>query len=129
MWLSSVDSLPRILMFERPRMLSFLGRDRSVAPPGFNRWLVPPAALSIHLAIGQVYSFSIFKNPLLALKGADGLPHACQRRPKVVAGHQGGDQHIEHEALHPTLPESRREGRGNARSRQSGGGHGQKVFL
>src|ERR1700723_1849289 len=54
-------------------MLSFLDREVSVAPPGFSRWLVPPAALSIHLAIGQVYSFSIFKNPLLALKGADGV--------------------------------------------------------
>jgi MFS family permease len=54
-----------------PRM-SFLDREVSVAHPGFSRWLVPPAALSIHLAIGQVYSFSIFKNPLLALKGADG---------------------------------------------------------
>jgi MFS family permease len=53
-------------------MLSFLDREVSVAHPGFSRWLVPPAALSIHLAIGQVYSFSIFKNPLLALKGADG---------------------------------------------------------
>ncbi len=53
-------------------MLSFLDREVSVAHPGFSRWLVPPAALSIHLAIGQVYAFSIFKNPLLALKGADG---------------------------------------------------------
>jgi MFS family permease len=55
-------------------MLSFLDREFSVAHPGFSRWLVPPAALSIHLAIGQVYAFSIFKNPLLALKGADGAP-------------------------------------------------------
>src|SRR5271156_598554 len=53
-------------------MPSFLDREVSIAAPGFNRWLVPPAALAIHLAIGQVYSFSIFKNPLLALKGADG---------------------------------------------------------
>ena len=53
-------------------MLSFLDREVSVAPPGFSRWLVPPAALSIHLASGQVYSFSIFKNPLLALRGVDG---------------------------------------------------------
>ncbi|MBB6142204.1 MFS family permease [Silvibacterium bohemicum] len=53
-------------------MSSFLDREFSVARPGFNRWLVPPAALSIHLAIGQVYSFSVFKNPLLALKAADG---------------------------------------------------------
>ena len=51
---------------------AFLDREVSVAPPGFSRWLVPPAALSIHLAIGQVYAFSIFKNPLLALKSADG---------------------------------------------------------
>jgi MFS family permease len=54
-------------------MLAFLDREVSVAPPGFSRWLVPPAALSIHLCIGQVYAFSIFKNPLLALKGADGV--------------------------------------------------------
>ena len=53
-------------------MLSFLDRDRSVAPAGYSRWLVPPAALAIHLSIGQVYAFSVFKNPLLALHGADG---------------------------------------------------------
>src|ERR1700677_3304031 len=47
-------------------MFSFLDRDHSVAPVGYNRWLVPPAALAIHLAIGQVYAFSVFKNPLLA---------------------------------------------------------------
>jgi MFS family permease len=52
--------------------LAFLDRDRSIAPGGYSRWLVPPAALAIHLSIGQVYSFSVFKNPLLALHGADG---------------------------------------------------------
>jgi MFS family permease len=52
--------------------LSFLDREHSVAPPGFSRWLVPPAALAIHLSIGQVYAFSVFKNPLLALHAADG---------------------------------------------------------
>ncbi|WP_353063037.1 OFA family MFS transporter [Tunturibacter psychrotolerans] len=52
--------------------LAFLDRDRSVAPAGYSRWLVPPAALAIHLSIGQVYSFSVFKNPLLALHAADG---------------------------------------------------------
>ena len=51
---------------------SFLNRERSIAAPGFNRWLVPPAALAIHLSIGQVYAFSVFKNPLLAMKAADG---------------------------------------------------------
>ena len=43
---------------------SFLDRNRSIAKPGFSRWLVPPAALSIHLAIGQAYAFSVFKKPL-----------------------------------------------------------------
>ena len=47
---------------------AFLDRDRSVAHPGYSRWLVPPAALAIHLSIGQVYAFSVFKNPLLALE-------------------------------------------------------------
>src|ERR1700759_1702791 len=44
--------------------LSFLDRERSVAEPGYSRWLVPPAALAIHLCIGQVYAFSVFKIPL-----------------------------------------------------------------
>jgi MFS family permease len=50
-------------------MLDFLDRKRSVAGPGFNRWLVPPAALAIHLCIGQVYAFSVFKLPLTELIG------------------------------------------------------------
>ncbi len=50
--------------------LSFLDRDRSVAPPGFSRWLVPPAALAVHLSIGQVYAFSVFKMPLVKLFGS-----------------------------------------------------------
>jgi MFS family permease len=45
-------------------LFSFLDRSRSIAKPGFSRWLVPPAALSIHLAIGQAYAFSVFKKPL-----------------------------------------------------------------
>ena len=49
--------------------LSFLDRERSVASPGFSRWLVPPAALAIHLSIGQVYAFSVFKIPLTQLLG------------------------------------------------------------
>ena len=50
-------------------LLSFLDRERIVAPPGFSRWLVPPAALAIHLSIGQVYSFSVFNLPLSRLIG------------------------------------------------------------
>ena len=44
--------------------LGFLDRERSVAHGNFNRWLVPPAALAIHLSIGQVYAYSVFKVPL-----------------------------------------------------------------
>lgn len=44
--------------------LSFLDRERSIAQPGYSRWLVPPAALAIHLCIGQAYAFSVFKIPL-----------------------------------------------------------------
>jgi MFS family permease len=50
-------------------LLSFLDRERSVAHPGYSRWLVPPAALAIHLCIGQVYAFSVFKLPLTQLLG------------------------------------------------------------
>jgi len=40
---------------------SFLARDRIVAKPGFSRWLIPPAALAVHLCIGQVYATSVYK--------------------------------------------------------------------
>jgi len=50
-------------------LLSFLDREHSIAPPGYSRWLVPPAALAIHLSIGQVYAFSVFKIPLTQLIG------------------------------------------------------------
>jgi MFS family permease len=48
---------------------SFFSRDRQVAGPGFSRWLVPPAALSIHLCIGQAYAFSVFNLPMTKLIG------------------------------------------------------------
>ena len=50
-------------------LLSFLDREKSIAQPGFSRWLVPPAALAIHLCIGQAYAFSVFKIPLTQLLG------------------------------------------------------------
>ena len=56
---------------------SILSKERTIAGPGFNRWLVPPAALSIHLCIGMAYGFSVFWKPLQgALVGADGKPLA-----------------------------------------------------
>ncbi|MEU5271312.1 OFA family MFS transporter [Streptomyces hygroscopicus] len=55
-----------------------LHRSRTLAPPGWSRWLVPPAALSVHLSIGQAYAWSVFKPPLessLDLSGtASALP-------------------------------------------------------
>ncbi|WJS84369.1 OFA family MFS transporter [Paracoccus sp. TOH] len=41
-----------------------LSRERTIAKPGFNRWLVPPAALAVHLCIGMAYGFSVFWLPL-----------------------------------------------------------------
>ena len=41
-----------------------LDKERIIAGPGFNRWLVPPAALAIHLCIGMAYGFSVFWLPL-----------------------------------------------------------------
>jgi MFS family permease len=46
-------------------MLSFFDRERTIAPRGYNRWLIPPAALAVHLSIGEVYAFSVFKTPLV----------------------------------------------------------------
>jgi len=45
-------------------IFGFLLKDRIVAKPGYNRWLVPPASIAIHLCIGSVYAWSIF-NPSL----------------------------------------------------------------
>ena len=57
-------------------MPGFLERDRIVAKAGFNRWLVPPAALAIHLCIGMAYGFSVFWLPLSRAIGI-GKPAAC----------------------------------------------------
>ena len=50
-------------------LLSFLDREHTIAPEGYSRWLVPPAALAIHLSIGQAYAFSVFNLPLSRLIG------------------------------------------------------------
>jgi MFS family permease len=50
-------------------MPSFFDRSSQIAGPGFSRWLVPPAALAIHLCIGQAYAFSVFKLPMTKLIG------------------------------------------------------------
>jgi hypothetical protein len=40
--------------------VGLLDKARIIAHPGYNRWLVPPAALAIHLCIGMAYGFSVF---------------------------------------------------------------------
>lgn len=57
--------------------MDFLAKEHIIAPPDYNRWLIPPAALSVHLCIGQVYAFSVFNEPLTRLIG--------------IAGHADGD--------------------------------------
>ena len=47
----------------------FFSKERITAGPGFNRWMVPPAALAIHLCIGQAYAFSVFNKPMTQLLG------------------------------------------------------------
>ncbi len=49
--------------------MELLSRERTIAPLGFNRWLVPPAAIAAHMCIGQVYGFSVFNKPLMAELG------------------------------------------------------------
>ncbi|MFD2113892.1 OFA family MFS transporter [Thiorhodococcus fuscus] len=53
-----------------------LALERTIARPGFNRWLVPPAALAIHLCIGMAYGFSVFWLPLSKAVGIT-APIAC----------------------------------------------------
>jgi len=73
--MSSTTARPGV----RPPVAGILDRNRIVAQPGFNRWLVPPAALAIHLCIGMAYGFSVFWLPLSRAlgAGAGGKPIAC----------------------------------------------------
>ncbi len=58
---------------------SILDRSATVAPAGYRRWLVPPAALAVHMCIGQVYGFSVFNKPLAReLYGAEGAAEVAQ---------------------------------------------------
>jgi MFS family permease len=60
--------------------IGLLDKERIIAPPGYNRWLVPPAALAIHLCIGMAYGFSVFWLPLgraLGVAAGTGKPIVC----------------------------------------------------
>ena len=61
-------------------MSGILDKERIIAGPGFNRWVVPPAALAIHLCIGMAYGFSVFWLPL---SRALGIKEAIKCAPDV----------------------------------------------
>lgn len=58
-------------------LFAWLDRAHTIAKPGFNRWLVPPAALAIHLCIGMAYGFSVFWLPLSKAIGIE-KPVECK---------------------------------------------------
>ena len=67
--------------------MALLDKERTIAGDGYNRWLVPPAALAIHLCIGMAYGFSVFWKPLgNALLGPDGAPLASCAAGAVTFG-------------------------------------------
>ena len=83
-------------------MAGLLSRERIVAGPGFNRWLVPPAALAIHLSIGMAYGFSVFWLPLSrghrhhrvrALPGDMSFLQHCRHELRLEDQHAGLDVH------------------------------------
>ena len=47
----------------------YLNKENSIAKSNFNRWFAPIAALSIHLSIDQIYTFSVFNKPLTKIIG------------------------------------------------------------
>src|SRR3954468_7866324 len=55
-----------------------------LAPPGWSRWLGPPAALSVHLSIGQAYAWSVFKPPLESSLGLSGTQSALPFQLGIV---------------------------------------------
>jgi MFS family permease len=64
--------------------VTFLDRSHSIAPPHWSRWLIPPAALSVHLAIGQAYAWSVFKPPLEKALGLSGTLSALPFQLGIV---------------------------------------------
>src|SRR6185369_16996483 len=67
-----------------PSSSGLLAKERTIAGSGYNRWLVPPAALAIHLCIGMAYGFSVFWLPLSKALGVS-KPLACPADMSFVA--------------------------------------------
>lgn len=62
-----MTAVPESVAASRGKTSGWLAREGTVAGPRFNRWLVPPAALAIHLCIGMAYGFSVFWLPMSKL--------------------------------------------------------------
>ncbi|MES2187329.1 MAG: OFA family MFS transporter [Pseudomonadota bacterium] len=77
-------------------MTGILDKERTIAGPGFNRWLVPPAALAIHLCIGMAYGFSVFWLPLSKALATAGTGAVCGKDVSFFAElfASGCDWHI-----------------------------------
>ena len=67
------------------RAPGLLDKERIIAGPGFNRWMVPPAALAIHLCIGMAYGFSVFWLPLSRTLSVAGLGTTCSKDVSFLA--------------------------------------------
>ena len=65
-------------------MSAFFSKERITADHHYNRWLVPPAALAIHLSIGMAYGFSVFWLPLSHALGIT-APIACGEEMSIWA--------------------------------------------
>ena len=72
-------------------MGGILSKERSIAKADFNRWLVPPAALAIHLSIGMAYGFSVFWLPLSRDASFNAIPWgSAVVRPQTPQGQPDG---------------------------------------
>jgi MFS family permease len=69
-------------------LAAILDRSHSIAGPGFSRWLVPPAALCVHLCIGQAYAFSVFNKPMAQLlcSAASACPAPTEKAISTTPG-------------------------------------------
>jgi hypothetical protein len=82
-------------------MAGLLDRERIVARPGFNRWLVPPAALAIHLSIGMAYGLSVFWKPLTQVLGSPSRLRVTGPSPRSISPSRWGSS-----SSAPPLPSS-----------------------
>ena len=66
-------------------MLDILSKKHIVAKEGFNRWLIAPAALGIHLCIGSVYAWSLFNPALIKRLGVVTVSYTHLTLPTIYS--------------------------------------------